>query len=156
MEELVKKIISRWEEQINSINISGFTRKVESVNYFRMNAYYTNQLGIEWCYKVTFNFPLEEGESISNPVSDIQRGVLHEKWNRELEDKFKKMFWDKSSEVEPTTGSREHTHLYTGEYKFHNNKVDYMDNQGYRFIIQFYPEGFLPIFRDEKLTDLGL
>lgn len=156
MEELVKKIISRWEEQINSINISGFTRKVESVNYFRMNDYYTNPLEIEWCYKVTFNFPLEEGESISNPLSDIQRRVLHEKWNRELEDKFKKMFWDNSGEVEPTTGSREHTHLYTGEYKFHNNKVDYMDNQGYRFIIQFYPEGFLPIFRDEKLTDLGL
>lgn len=156
MEELVKKIVSRWEKVINSINIDGYQRKVESVDYFRMNAYYTSELDIEWCYKVTFNFPLGMGEAISSSKNDIERQQLHQKWNRELEKRFIEMFWDKSTEQEPTTGSSEHTHLYTGEWKFHNNKVDYMDNQGYRFIIQFYPEGFLPIFRDEKLVDLGI
>ena len=39
---------------------------------------------------------------------------------------------------------------------FANNKVDYMTNQGYRFIIQFYPLGFLTELREEKLIELGI
>jgi hypothetical protein len=31
-----------------------------------------------------------------------------------------------------------------------------MTNQGYRFIIQFYPVGFLSEFREEKLNELGI
>ena len=34
-------------------------------------------------------------------------------------------------------------------YVFASDKVDYMTNQGYRFIIQFYPLGFLPELREE-------
>ena len=42
------------------------------------------------------------------------------------------------------------------EVKFENSKVDYMTNQGYRFIVQFYPVGFLSEFRQEKLESIGL
>jgi hypothetical protein len=42
------------------------------------------------------------------------------------------------------------------EIKFENSKVDYMTNQGYRFIIQFYPGGFISEFREEKLKELGI
>ena len=31
-----------------------------------------------------------------------------------------------------------------------------MTNQGYRFIIQFYPSGFISEFREEKLKELGI
>ena len=31
-----------------------------------------------------------------------------------------------------------------------------MTNQGYRFIIQFYPEGFISELRDDKLKELGI
>jgi hypothetical protein len=42
------------------------------------------------------------------------------------------------------------------EVKFENSKVEYMVNQGYRFIVQFYPVGFLSEFRQEKLESLGI
>jgi hypothetical protein len=58
------------------------------------------------------------------------------------------MFWNPSIEVMPMSDS--------DEIKFENSKVDYMTNQGYRFIIQFYPQGFLPEFRNEKLESLGI
>jgi hypothetical protein len=31
-----------------------------------------------------------------------------------------------------------------------------MTNQGYRFIVQFYPKGFLSEVREEKLKELGI
>ena len=58
------------------------------------------------------------------------------------------MFWDPSIEVMPMPDS--------DEIKFENSKVDYMTNQGYRFIIQFYPGGFISEFREEKLKELGI
>jgi hypothetical protein len=58
------------------------------------------------------------------------------------------MFFDPSIEVIPMPDS--------DEVRFENSKVDYMNNQGYRFIIQFYPGGFISDFREEKLNELGL
>jgi hypothetical protein len=42
------------------------------------------------------------------------------------------------------------------EVKFENSTVDYMTNQGYRFIVQFYPVGFLSEFREKKIKELGI
>lgn len=164
MEEIVKQITDKWKEMIESTTVSGYSRKVESVDFFRMNKYYTGYPEIEFCYKVTFNF--EDGISsarhgfhsrysnTTNPYIDNDK----DKWHKKLEETFTKIFWDPhfmslliaSDEVMPVPGSN------SGEIKFDNSKVDYMTNQGYRFIVQFYPQGFLSEFREEKLNELGI
>lgn len=147
MEDIVKGLVTRWERVINSIKIDGYSRKVESVNYFRMTTGYPE---IQFCYKVTFNFEDSLSQSIYSDTTNPYSDVAKEKWHKELEDRFTKMFWSPVDEVMPTPGSN------SGETKFENSKVDYMTNQGYRFIIQFYPEGFLSMFREEKLEAIGI
>ena len=149
MEEIVEQIIAKWKEIIESTVVDGYSRKVESIDFFRMNKYYKGYPEIEFCYKVTFNFPMvgilvEECEDPKRTKSDNRL----EKWHKRLDDRFTNMFWNPSDEVIPRPGYN------SGETKFENSKVDYMTNQGYRFIIQFYPKGFIPELREEKLTDL--
>ena len=142
MEEIVKQITDKWKTLIESTIVDGYSRKVESINFFRMDKYYTGYPEIEWCYKVTFNF--EDGISNGQTHSNANRY----EWHKKLEETFTKMFWDPSIEVMPMPDS--------DEIKFENSKVDYMTNQGYRFIIQFYPGGFISEFRNEKLESLGI
>ena len=106
-----------------------------------MDKYYTGYPEIEFCYKVTFNF--EDGISNGQTHSNANRY----EWHKKLEETFTKMFRG-SNEILPTPDS--------DEVKFENSKVDYMTNQGYRFIIQFYPQGFVSEFRNEKLELLGI
>jgi hypothetical protein len=148
MDGFSKILTDKWKEIIESINVSGYSRKVESVNLFRMNRYYNGHPEIEWCYKVTFNF--EDSISTIYSVSTNPYQVYKNGWYKELEDKFTKMFWNPSDEVMPRPGSN------SGETMFENSKVDYMTNQGYRFIIQFYPEGFISELRNEKLELIGV
>ena len=138
MDEFSKILTDKWKDIIESISVDGESRKIESVNYFRMNGYPE----IEWCYKATFNF--EDGISNGQTHSNANRY----EWHKKLEETFTKMFWDPSIEVMPMPDS--------DEIKFENSKVDYMTNQGYRFIIQFYPGGFISEFREEKLKELGI
>lgn len=146
MDGFSKILTDKWKEIIESINVYGYSRKVQSVDLFRMNKYYTGYPEIEFCYKVTFNF--EDG--ISGSLYSNTSNTSKDKWHKELEDKFTMMFWNPSDEVMPRTGSN------SGEIKFENSRVDYMTNQGYRFIIQFYPGGFLSELRNEKITTLGI
>ena len=147
MEVIAKQLTDKWKEIIESISVRGYTRRIESVNFFKMDAWYSGFPDIEFCYKVTFNF--EDG--ISNSIySNVANPFEINPWYKELEDRFTNMFWNPSDEVMPRAGSN------SGETKFENSKVDYMTNQGYRFIIQFYPLGFLPELREEKLAELGI
>ena len=142
MDEFSKILTDKWKDIIESISVDGESRKIESVNCFRMNKWYAGYSEIEWCYKVTFNF--EDGISNGQTHSNANRY----EWHKKLEETFTKMFWDPSIEVMPMPDS--------DEIKFENSKVDYMTNQGYRFIIQFYPGGFISEFREEKLKELGI
>ena len=159
MEDLVNILVDRWQVVIESIDVDGYTKPVESRQCFRMNRYYDKEDTIKWCYKVTYNFPMVGtrgrlgfiGEE-SKPDNDSRVNM----WHQELEKTFLKLFWNPEHEVMPQRGHDQHTHLYSGETKFHNNKVDYMTDQGYRFIIQFYPEGFISMFRSEKLEAIGI
>lgn len=148
MEELAKKIVSKWEDMINSIEVDGYSRKVDSVDLFRMSKYYYNEDTVEWCYKVNFNF-ISNDKLVNGASSfhDDANKVIRKKWNKELEDKFTEMFLC-PDEVIPICAN--------GETRFKNSKADYMTNQGYRFIIQFYPEGFISGIREEKLNQLGI
>jgi len=154
MEQVAKQLTDKWKEIIESISVRGYTRRIESVSFFKMDAWYTGYPDIEFCYKVNFNF---EDNTIGSNHQSIYSNTTNpyiddskEKWNKELEDRFTKMFWNPSDEVIPRAGSN------SGETKFENNRVDYMTNQGYRFIIQFYPLGFLTELREEKLVELGI
>jgi hypothetical protein len=144
MDEFSKILTDKWKIIIESIVVNEYSRKIESVNFFRMDKWYTGYPEIEFCYKVTFNFEdgISNGQTHSNPN--------RYEWYKRIEDRFTNMFWNPSDEVMPRAGSN------SGETKFENSKVDYMTNQGYRFIIQFYPKGFLSEFREEKLKDLGI
>jgi len=141
MDEFSKILTDKWKTIIESIVVNGHSRKIESVDLFRMNKYYHGYLEIEFCYKVTFNFEdgISSGQTHSNPN--------RYEWHKELESTFTKIFRD-SNEVLPMPDS--------DEVKFENRKVDYMVNQGYRFIVQFYPVEFLSEFREEKLESLGI
>jgi hypothetical protein len=141
MDEFSKILTDKWKTIIESIVVNGHSRKIESFDLFRMNKYYHGYPHIEFCYKVTFNFEdgISSGQTHSNPN--------RYEWHKELESTFTKMFSD-SNEVLPTPDS--------DEIKFENSKVEYMTNQGYRFIIQFYPVGFVSEFREEKLESLGI
>jgi hypothetical protein len=150
MDEFVKKITDKWKEMIESNVVSGYSRKVESVNFFRMNAWYTGYPEVEFCYKVTFNFEDGISSSIYSNTTNPYIDVTKDKWHKRIEDRFTNMFWSPPDEVMPRAGSN------SGETKFENSKVDYMTNQGYRFIIQFYPQGFVSEFREEKLKELGI
>jgi len=141
MDEFSKILTDKWKTIIESIVVNGHSRKVESVDCFRMDKYYHGYLEIEFCYKVTFNFEdgISSGQTHSNPN--------RYEWHKKLEETFTKMFRD-SNEILPIPDS--------DEVKFENSKVDYMVNQGYRFIVQFYPVEFLSEFRQEKLESLGI
>ena len=141
MDEFSKILVDKWKTIIESIVVNGHSRKVESVDFFRMDKYYHGYHHIEFCYKATFNFEdgISSGQTHSNPN--------RYEWHKELESTFTKMFRD-SNEILPIPDS--------DEVKFENSKVDYMVNQGYRFIVQFYPVEFLSEFRQEKLESLGI
>ena len=141
MDEFSKILTDKWKTIIESIVVNGHSRKVESVDCFRMDKYYHGYPQIEFCYKVNFNF--EDGISSSQTHSNPNRY----EWYKKLEEIFTKIFRDSNEDL-PTPDS--------DEVKFENSKVDYMTNQGYRFIIQFYPGGFISEFREEKLKELGI
>jgi hypothetical protein len=158
MEQIAKQLTDKWKEIIESISVRGYTRRIGSVNFFKMDNHYPGYPDV-LCYKVNFNF---EDNTIGSNHQSIYSNTTNpyiddskEKWNKELKDIFTNMFWNRvyyqsSDEVMPRAGSN------SGETIFANNKVDYMTNQGYRFIIQFYPLGFLPELREEKLNELGI
>ena len=152
MDGFSKILTDKWKEIIESINVSGYSRKVKSVDIFRMSKYYTGYPEIEFCYKVNFNFEdgISDAVSIYSNTTNPYINVAKDKWHKELENKFTKMFWNSSDEAMPRPGTN------SGETKFENSRVDYMTNQGYRFIVQFYPEGFVSELRNEKLEILGL
>ena len=153
MEQIAKQLTDKWKEIIESITVRGYKRKIESVDCFKMDKYYPGYPDVI-CYKVVFNF--EDGISnsfLTTPKESIYVEETKDKWYKELEDKFTKMFQVALLQLASDPIKRPY---FDRETIFSNSKVDYMTNQGYRFIIQFYPGGFIPELRDEKLAELGI
>ena len=99
MDEFVKKITDKWKKMIESTTVSGYSRKVESVNYFRMDKYYTGHPEISFCYKVTFNFEDGISNSIYSNITNPYIDNAKDKWHKRIEDRFTNMFWNPSDEV---------------------------------------------------------
>jgi hypothetical protein len=144
MEDIVKKIVNEWRDIIESIQVDNWSRKVESINYFRMENTDDN------CYKVNFNFPLDYGELFHSSLTDSERQLRMEKWNLHLEKTFIKIF------SEGVNDYNKDNSVLINAIQFNNDKVDYMNNQGYRFIVQFYPMGFIKQLRQDKLKEIGI
>lgn len=143
MEDIANVLVNKWKRIIESVYIDDFSKKVESVDIFRMDNYYNGYPEIEYCYKVSFNFELLDLYNLYNS-SDLKTTDSLNKWNKKVENLFVDMFGKDD--------------LFIDEYQSHsfkNDKIDYMTNQGYRYIIQFYPSGFISELRDEKLKELG-
>lgn len=129
------EILNIWKNEIENINVDGVTRKVSSIDFFPMQSMYHPH---SEAWKVNFNF--EDGISNGNvPLKDY--GM----WEIELNTHFILKFGGKCKEG-PNSG----------EIQFNNSLCEYMTYQGYRFIIQFYPDQFVSILRDRKLSELGI
>jgi hypothetical protein len=127
------KIVNLWKKEIESIDVDGFSRVIESVNFFPMQSrYYPHSLA----WKANFNFK----DGISDGVNTI---VVPSMWEIELNKLFISKFGDKWKEG-PNYG----------EFQFHNNLCDYMTYQKHRFIIQFYPDQFLSLLRNESIEKI--
>ena len=85
MEEIVKQITDKWKTLIESTIVDGYSRKVESINFFRMDKYYTGYPEIEFCYKVTFNFEDGISDSIYSNVTNPYIDATKEKWHKRIE-----------------------------------------------------------------------
>jgi len=132
---MYSEIINIWKNEIENINVKGITRKVSSVDFFPMKSRYHPH---SEAWKVNFNF--QDGISSGNdPLKNY--GM----WEIELNTHFILKFGDKYKEG-PNSG----------ELQFNNSLCEYMTYQGYRFIIQFYPDQFISILRDRKLNELGI
>ncbi len=132
---MYSEIINIWKNEIENINVNGVTRKVSSVNFFPMKSkYYPHSEA----WKVNFNFQ----DGISSGKDPIKNYGM---WEIELNKHFISKFGGKYKEG-PNSG----------ELQFNNSLCEYMTYQGYRFIIQFYPDQFISILRDRKLTELGI
>jgi hypothetical protein len=144
MYDIAQRIVNKWKEIIESYSIP-----VRSVDLFRMDKYYTGYPEIKYCYKVNFTF--NDGLFESNVYKKDQLELIN-KFERLLDELVKNF----SYRFEPILVDTNQTNYNSGETKFHNNKVDYMTNQGYRLIIQFYPQGFIDELREDKLNQLGI
>jgi len=141
----IKDIIDSWKEEIESINIRGYARKIESIDFFQMNQYYTGHPQLTYCYKVNFNF--QDSIPPTNPCVEItlESGEIKknkENWHHELQRRFILKF-----------GTPIETSQY-GDIKFQNEICDYMVDQGYRFIIQFYLPGVISKLREDKIEQI--
>jgi len=39
MEQIAKQLTDKWKEIIESISVRGYTRRIDSVNFFKMDVY---------------------------------------------------------------------------------------------------------------------
>ena len=129
------EIVNTWKKEIESISIDGYSRHIDSVDFFSIQSrYFPHSLA----WKVNFNF--KDGISDGNITTNIPT-----MWEIELNKLFISKFGDKY-----TDGPN------SGEIQFHNSLCDYMTYQGYRFIIQFYPDQFISVIREKKLNEIGI
>jgi hypothetical protein len=149
MEDFVKQLTDDWKTTIESIDVDGHSKKIESIYFFRMDKYYTGYPDIEHCYKVTFTFT---SAKFADPYFDrrVDQPTPNQKWHLELKKTFTKILGKPNR---PLSGE----HLsWSDQIHFKNDRTDYMRDQGYRFIVQFYPKTFLTLYRDQKLETLGI
>lgn len=147
MNDIAEIVVKKWQNIIESIEVDGYKNKIERIDLFRMDKYYTGYPEIEYCYKVNFNFGLGDIRITDKEIN------LKSSWSAELTKTFLEIFSDDNS-IKLNQEELELNIKNWNETVFNNDKVEYMTNQGHRFIVQFYPLGYLTEIRNEKLNKL--
>jgi hypothetical protein len=126
----IDKIVQDWKEEIESINIDGFSKKISSIYTIKLrrNIFADND------FKITFNF---EQIHKFDPSNSIKLNY----WSDALRNSFQKFGKE--------TKSNFNDDLFV--IYFGDNSVFY---QGYRFIIQFNISDFISNKRQETLDKL--
>jgi hypothetical protein len=122
----IDKIVQDWKEEIESINIDGFSRKVSNIDINKL---------IDNDWKVTFNF-----EQINKFDLFKMSG-----WSVVLRNSLKNYF-QKFGKVTKSDFNEDLFLIYFGD--------NYILYQGYRFIIQFNIADFISNKRQETLDNL--
>lgn len=122
----IDKIVQDWKEEIESIHIDGFSKKISSI--------YTIKLRSDNEWKITFNF---EQIHKFDPSNSIKLNY----WSDALRNSFQKFGKE--------TKSNFNDDLFV--IHFGDNSILY---QGYRFIIQFNITDFISNKRQETLDKL--
>lgn len=135
----IDELSNLWKSEIESIIINGYFRKIERVDYFKMNQN-------DDCYKITFNFDegFSEAEQVvlSSNVSNYK--INKENWRIKLITKF-------ADKLEINNESIQNI-LYFSNDIFNTN--EYIEYQGHRFIIQFYLSELNSKIREQRINNI--
>lgn len=123
----IDKIVQDWKEEIESIRIDGFSKKISSI--------YTIKLRSDNEWKITFNF---EQIHKFDPSNSIKLNY----WSDALRNSFQKF------------GKETKSNFNDDLFVIHFCDNYYILYQGYRFIIQFNISDFISNKRQETLEKL--
>lgn len=136
MDVIALGIVNSWVPEIEVV-----CGKIESINHFRMGKYYTGYPGIEYCYKVNFNF--KDNRQPNSKVLDIFIKKYQENTH----------IISRPSKLPVREGFNQQN-----EISFKNDYIDYVTDQGYRLIVQYYPVSIINlnkrIDRDKKIESI--
>ena len=135
LELFANKLVESWKSIIETINVDGYYRKVSSFFLYETHRYQSNRT-----FKVIYFY--EESKSDNFLNLDI--------WNSVLEKKLIEIFCDCKTKIGPKVG------YLKGELLFENCKVEFIQNNKYKLVIQFYPAGFIDEKRSTIIKDLGI
>lgn len=124
----IVKIVQDWKEEIESISIDGFSRKISNINI--------NKLIFDNDFKITFYF----GEIRK---FDPSNSIKLKDWSNALRNSFQKFGKESDSQF--------NDELFIIHFGGGDNYILY---QGYQFIIQFNMVDFISNRREEVLNNL--
>jgi hypothetical protein len=133
MRAIVDFLVKDWKEKIESINVSGYSRTVASINVFPMSVK---------VWKVNFNF--SDAIVSTDDVEDIPTSLLRARYK----DKIIKEF---SNRLKIGTFS---VNTYGTIIPDTNEYINYIEYQGSRLIIEFRPKSFLKEIRQSKIDSI--
>ena len=150
--KFIKLLVGEWRDIIESIEVVGYRRKVDSVVIIKVerviDTFHSEKS--EDCYKVVYDFGLSDPNYVE---------VRPSGWGIKLEEVFRGIM---SSDGVRTEDSEYGDILYINTFRNEksvrdtSDKCDYFVDQGSRFIIQFYPIGFLSEWRDRIIDKILL
>lgn len=123
----IDKIVQDWKEEIESINIDGFSKKISNIDI--------NRLIFDNDFKITFDF-----ERIPKFPSN---SIKLKDWSNALRNSFQKFGKESYSQF--------NDELFIIHFGGGDNYILY---QGHRFIVQFNMVDFISNRREEVLNNL--
>jgi hypothetical protein len=143
MRAIVDFLVKDWKEKIESINVSGYSRTVASINVFPMSVINSKEIdsyGEVW--KVNFNFSDAIGST--DDVEDMPTSLLRARYKDKIIKEFSKRLKIGTFSV----------NTYGSIIPDTNEYINYIEYQGSRLIIEFHPKSFLKEIRKSKIDNI--